>query len=85
MDMGQVISMTSTKDASIHSGSTESRPSRNWRVHAARVPTLRTCGCGLPAAFDVDKHEFFCIGCGGSKECLCRRSRFATSSRPVRV
>ena len=80
-----MIAVASTEDASIHSGSAASRPTRTWRLHAARVPTLRICGCGLPVAFDVDKHEFFCIGCGASKECLCRRSRFAAPSRPVRV
>ncbi|HII40651.1 MAG TPA: hypothetical protein HA326_05475 [Thermoplasmata archaeon] len=54
-------------------------------VHAVRAPTPQACGCGLRVAFDVERHEFFCIGCGGAEECTCRRSRFATTARPVKV
>lgn len=55
------------------------------RVQAARIPTPRACGCGQPVAFDLDKHEFFCIGCGASKLCVCVRSLFSSTIRPVQV
>ncbi len=54
-------------------------------THATRAPTPQACGCGLPVAFDVGSHEFFCIGCGGAKECTCRRSLFSSRDRPVNV
>lgn len=55
------------------------------QAHATRAPTPRACGCGLPVAFDVGSHEFFCIGCGSTKECTCRRSLFSSANRPVNV
>ena len=55
------------------------------RVTAMRAPTPQACGCGLPVAFDLDAHQFFCIGCGGTKECTCRRSLFSSTTRPVNV
>ncbi len=55
------------------------------QVRATRAPTPRACGCGLPVAFDVEKHEFFCIGCGNAKDCVCRRSALTSSVRPVNV
>lgn len=55
------------------------------RVRAIRAPTPQACGCGLPVAFDVERHEFFCYGCGGARECTCRRSRFTSTLRPVNV
>lgn len=59
--------------------------SRHVRAHAARVATPRACGCGQPVAYDLNKHEFFCIGCGASKLCLCIRSPFSSGVRPVQV
>jgi len=55
------------------------------RVHASRAPTPQACGCGLPVAFDPEKHEFFCIGCGASKVCTCRTTLLGSSGRPVNV
>lgn len=55
------------------------------QVHATRAPTPRACGCGLPVAFDVESHAFFCIGCGSTKECTCRRSLLSATVRPVNV
>ena len=54
-------------------------------VHASRAPTPRACGCGLPVAFDPEKQEFFCIGCGSSKLCTCGRSFLGSAGRPVNV
>ncbi len=54
-------------------------------VHASRTPTPRACGCGRPVAFDLGKQEFFCIGCGAARKCLCLRSRVSGSVRPVNV
>ncbi len=55
------------------------------RVHASRAPTPRACGCGLPVAFDPEKHEFFCIGCGASQVCTCRSALLGSQGRPVKV
>lgn len=54
-------------------------------VHAARIPKPSACGCGLPVAFDVSKREFFCIGCGAAAQCMCRRSAWTSTVRPVNV
>lgn len=54
-------------------------------VHASRAPTPQACGCGLPVAFDPEKHEFFCIGCGASKVCTCRSTLLGSAGRPVNV
>lgn len=54
-------------------------------VHATRAPTPRACSCGMPVAFDPEKHEFFCIGCGGAKTCTCGRSLFGSEGRPVNI
>ncbi len=54
-------------------------------VHADRAPTPEACGCGLPVAFDVARHEFFCIGCGNARECVCRKSLLSSTVRPVNV
>ena len=61
-----------------------------WRggvplVHATRAPTPQSCGCGMPVAFDVESHAFFCIGCGSTKECTCRRSLLSSTVLPVYV
>ncbi len=55
------------------------------RVRAARLPTPRACGCGLPVAFDPLKKEFFCIGCGASQSCACRTRLIGSAGRPVKV
>lgn len=52
---------------------------------ATRTPTPRACGCGRAVAFDVAKREFFCIGCGAAKQCLCLRSAVSGLIRPVNV
>ncbi len=54
-------------------------------VRATRAPTPQACGCGLPVAFDPEKQEFFCIGCGASRVCTCGRSLFGSAARPVNV
>ena len=54
-------------------------------VHAKRVPTPQACGCGLPVAFDLEKQEFFCIGCGSSNKCDCRGPRLGYRGRSVNV
>ncbi len=54
-------------------------------VHAERVPKPEACGCGMPVAFDVERREFFCIGCGAFRECTCRKSAFGATVRPVNV
>ncbi len=54
-------------------------------VHASRAPTPRACGCGRAVAYDLEKQEFFCVGCGGSRKCLCLRSRVSGLIRPVNV
>ncbi len=54
-------------------------------LRAERVPTPASCGCGLPVAFDLDRKEFFCIGCGAGKACTCRRSAWTSTVRPVNV
>ncbi len=77
--------MTGEKDASAYPGSASKAPLRYSRVHASRVPTPQACGCGQPVAFDAERHEFFCIGCGRAKECLCRRSWLSSNVRPVNV
>lgn len=55
------------------------------RVRASRAPTPQACGCGLPVAFDPEKHEFFCIGCGAAKLCTCRTRFPGSAGRPVNV
>ncbi len=77
--------MTDTTDAAAGSRAVARQSHSSPRIEAARVPTPSACGCGLPIAFDLDKHEFFCIGCGASKLCLCRRSPFSSGTRPVHV
>ena len=52
-------------------------------VRARRLPKPTACGCGSAVAFDVEKHEFFCIGCGAAQECTCRRSLLTATVRPV--
>jgi hypothetical protein len=54
-------------------------------VYARRIPQPASCGCGSPVAFDIEKHEFFCIGCGAAKECTCLRSLWSSTVRPVNV
>lgn len=76
--------MTETRPSVEHGVAAESRGSAP-RVHAMRTPTPSSCGCGLPVAFDLGTHRFFCIGCGSTKECTCRRSLLASTSRPVNV
>ena len=53
--------------------------------HADRIPKPASCGCGLPVAFDVERKEFFCIGCGADRACTCRRSAWTSTTRPVNV
>jgi len=77
--------MSHTTDARAESASPSAFHGGTPRVHAIRAPTPQACGCGLPVAFDVERHEFFCSGCGGAKECTCRRSRFTATVRPVNV
>lgn len=81
---GSVVSMTNNpqnrdvaRDAS--------RPPASRTLRAARAPTPRACGCGRTVAFDVEKREFFCIGCGAARQCLCLRSRVSGLVRPVNV
>lgn len=54
-------------------------------VRARRLPKPTACGCGSAVAFDVEKHEFFCIGCGAARACTCRRSLLTATVRPVNV
>ncbi len=54
-------------------------------VHASRARTPRACGCGRAVAYDLEKQEFFCVGCGASRKCLCLRSRVSGLVRPVNV
>lgn len=54
-------------------------------VRARRIPNPASCGCGSPVSFDVERHEFFCIGCGAAKECTCLRSPWTSTVRPVNV
>jgi hypothetical protein len=58
---------------------------RHREVRARRIPNPVACGCGSSVAFDVAKHEFFCIGCGSARECPCRRSLLTASLHPVNV
>ncbi len=64
---------------------TSTPPTHHRTVHASRAPTPRACGCGMPVAFDPEKQEFVCIGCGSSKVCTCGRSLFGTAVRQVNV
>ncbi len=77
--------MTTEKEASAYSRPATEAPVRYPRAHATRAPTPQACGCGQPVAFDVEKHEFFCIGCGSGKVCTCRRSPWSANVRPVNV
>lgn len=54
-------------------------------AHAKRVPTPQTCGCGLPVAFDLERQEFFCIGCGASTKCECRGLHLGHRGHSVNV
>ncbi len=74
---------TENAGASAHDTATEAVHRR--ALHADRIPTPTACGCGLPVAFDVERKEFFCIGCGAGKECICRRSAWTSTVRPVNV
>lgn len=58
---------------------------RRQEQHAHRAETPHACGCGLPVAFDPERHEFFCIGCGEAGECVCRKSLLSSVVRPVNV
>jgi hypothetical protein len=77
--------LTNTKDASAGSVSPSVFRGGVPQVHALRAPKPQACGCGLPVAFDVETHEFFCIGCGGAHECTCRRSLLSSTVRPLNV
>ncbi len=54
-------------------------------AHASRITRPSACGCGLPVEFDVERKEFFCIGCGAAKQCTCRHSLWSSTVRPVNV
>jgi len=58
---------------------------RHREVRARRILKPAACGCGSSVAFDIEKHEFFCIGCGAARECTCRRSLLGSTVRPVNV
>ncbi len=77
--------MTASPDTSVHTGAVARPALPNRRIHAACVPNPLACGRGMPVAFDVDKREFFCIGCGQARACVCVRSPFSSAIRPVRV
>ncbi len=77
--------MTNTEDPPVSAPEDLERPLRYPRIHAARVPMPEACGCGRAVSFDLDKHEFFCIGCGCAKMCVCRHSTLTSMVRPVQV
>jgi len=83
--MAKVVPMTSTQEPAAGHGTPAERRRGLAEVRAARAPTPAACGCGLPVAFDVERHEFFCTGCGSAKQCVCRRSRLTSVVRPVNV
>lgn len=77
--------VTTQVDANTGTASDVERSGRHERALAARIPKAVTCGCGRPALFDLAKREFFCIGCGEAKLCLCVKSPLTSMARPVRV
>ncbi len=77
--------MTNDANTSENLPNPDAQAVRRRAVHASRAPTPRACGCGMPVAFDPEKQEFFCIGCGSSKVCTCGRSLLGSAGRPVNV
>ncbi len=60
-------------------------PGHRAHVRAAKVPNPSACGCGRQVAYDVQSKAFFCIGCGQTQECVCRRDILTSTVRPVNV
>ena len=77
-----MTSGTKTQDDSLDEAA---HPFHRRTVHASRAPRPKACGCGLPVAFDLDRHEFFCIGCGSSQLCTCGGAFLGRGGRPVNV
>lgn len=77
--------MTHPTSTPENSPKAEPQAIRRRVVRAARAPNPQACGCGRPVAFDLEKHAFFCIGCGATRLCVCLRSAVSGIVRPVNV
>ncbi len=75
----------STENAEASEPGTATQAVFRRALHADRVARPQSCGCGLPVAFDVERKEFFCIGCGAGQACSCRRSAWSATVRHVNV